>query len=361
MGTYNTTDRTVTRAWAVILLLPSVAFAPPLSIRTGASTATSGYLEIIPDEYGSWAQPFATGGFGPNADRFLPAGSTLQPVAFSSGFFLFAPGGQRELLSDNADWQNSNLGPGSPFAGDASLSRMVTAPNVAGDFSGDGINDTLNSAFRVFGGGTDLSFALLQRVQTFAAGVSFMRQVYTLTNTGAAQTNVTLLRSFDGDLVWDANFETDSVGTTANGAGLGQFVFEQEPNQAGQSVTLSGGLDGRFYYGGKHGVLPGGGAPAYDFGTDTEQWQANGIPTSWQNHIAGVGYAPANGQSGPAPAGSTVQRDGFIGLDFAFPLAAGGSVTFEVLHTYGQTTPVPEPAGLLLLAVGVLALARRTR
>jgi hypothetical protein len=156
--------------WAFLFASASavgIAAAAPTPIRTGANTAVNGYLEIRPDEYGAWAADFTTGTIGPNGDQFRPNGSTLQVVAFSSGFFLFAPNNQRELLTDNAQWQATTNGAGGPaFSADASLSRAVTSPNVASDSSGDGINDTLNSAFRVFapGGGTDLAFGLRQRV-----------------------------------------------------------------------------------------------------------------------------------------------------------------------------------------------------
>ena len=33
------------------------------------------------------------------------------------------------------------------------------------------------------------------------------------------------------------------------------------------------------YYGGKHGVEPPLGPPPYDYGTDNEVWDENGIPT----------------------------------------------------------------------------------
>src|SRR5687768_14329307 len=154
-------------ALAALSVATAVYARPPAQLRTGSVTTADGYLEILPDEYGSWAQPFATGGFGPNADRFNPAGAaTVQPVGFSSGFFLFS-GAQRELLSDNADWQATTNGanpPSPPFSADTSLSRAVLNPNVASDSSGDGINDTASSSFRVFGGGTDLGFVLRQRV-----------------------------------------------------------------------------------------------------------------------------------------------------------------------------------------------------
>jgi hypothetical protein len=286
-------------------------------------------------------------------------------AGFSSGFFLFGPNGQRELLSDNTQWQATNNGatptPGPPFSADTSLNRAVTSPNVASDSNGDGINDTLQSGFRVFSPtpGTDLGFQLRQRVQNVSPSVSFMQQDYTVTNNGTGSITINMVRVFDGDLLWSGDFETDSVGTTANGTGS-RYVFMQEPNQPNQSVTMS--MDGTgSYFGGKHGVLPPGGAPAFDFGSDTEVWDANGVPTSWRNLIAGLGYNQ-NGQSGPQPPGSTTPRDGFIGMDLALTLLPGQSSSFSVLHTYGQTTPVPEPAAIGVAGVaGALALARRRR
>ena len=79
---------------------------PPIPIRTGPSTATDGYLEVRPDEYGGWASNFTGAPLGPNADQFNPQGAAAVNVtAFTSGFFLFGPNNQRELLSDWAAWQ----------------------------------------------------------------------------------------------------------------------------------------------------------------------------------------------------------------------------------------------------------------
>ncbi len=344
---------------AMIAIVPSIAaLGAPVSLRTGASSAVDGYLEIVPDEYGSWAQPFATGGFGPNADQYNPiAGFQLRAVAFSSGFFLFTPNGQRELLSDNVDWQGVADGMGGPpFSDDMSLTRTVTSPNVASDTNGDGIDDTATSAFSVSGTGTDLAFTLQQRVAIFSGAVSFMQQTYGITNNGAEPIDLTLVRAFDGDLIFTStSVANDQVGTTANGAGLGQYVFIQEPLNPALAITLSGGADGRFYYGGKDNFTPPNGGPPYDFGTDTEVWDAMGVPLSWQNNIATVGYN-TNGVSGTV-AGAL---DAFIGLDFAFSLDPGASVSFDVFHTYGQATPVPEPSSVMLL-LGCLTLLRRRR
>ena len=353
----------------VALSLGSAVFArPPVQLRTGSVTTADGYLEILPDEYGAWAQPFATGGFGPNADRFNPAGAAaVQPVGFTSGFFLFGPNGQRELLSDSADWQATTDGaavPSPPFSADTSLSRAIVTPNVATDFNGDGINDTANSAFRVFapGGGTDLGFALRQRITAVSSSVAFMQQNYTITNNGTQPISLVMVRSFDGDLLWTGDFSTDSVGTSSNGDPAGKSVFMQEVNQPGQSVNLSLGLQGNAYFGGKNGVDPdgAGGSPAYNFGSDTEIWESIGMPGGWVNNIAGVGYN-TNGQSGATPVGSVAPRDGFIGMDILLDIPAGGSKEFSVLHTYGQTTPapIPEPAALGAIGLAALTLVRR--
>ena len=329
---------------------------PPVSLRTGSNTAADGYLEIQPDEFGSWASAFSGNPFGPNADRFKPAGAILAVPTFTSGFFLFGPNNQRELLSNNTDWQaTTNPGPPAqpPFSADTSMNRAVLSANVASDSNLDGINDTAQSSFRVFSAtpGTDLSFNLTQRVQSAGPGVSFMTQNYTVTNNGSTSVSIGLVRAHDADLLYDNNFETDSVGAGGNGGPGRPYVFVQEPNQPGQAVTMSMSGTGS-YYGGKHGVVPPNGPPNFDFGTDTEVWDNNGVPASWRNLIAGVGYN-TDGQSGPSPTGSTTPRDGFMGMDLALTLAPGQSQSFDVLFTYGQTSPVPEPA----TALGAAALA----
>jgi hypothetical protein len=335
---------------------------PPVSIRTGSNLAADGYLEIQPDEYGSWVANFTGAPFGPNADRYKPAGSVLSTPTFTSGFFLFGPNQQRELLSDNTNWQATTNGTAGapPFSADTSLNRAVVTPNVASDSNGDGINDTLNSSFRVFNtAGTDLGFGLRQRVASGPGAVAFMQQDYTVTNNGTAPITIGMVRAYDGDLLWDNNFETDSVGTNANGGSQGPYVFMQEPTNAAQSVTLSIPT-GNDYYGGKHGVVPPNGTPNFDFGTDTEVWDANGIPASWRDLIAGVGYN-TNGQSGAAPPGSTTPRDAFMGIDLSLTLGPGQSQSFTVFHTYGQTSPIPEPATLGLVAASAALLLRRRR
>lgn len=335
--------------WAVgiLFLLPVVAMA---QIATGPDPGIDGYLSIGPDEYGSWS----SAGWGGGGDGFNPLGAhTLQEAAFTSGFFLFSAGTQRELLTENANWYG--------FLDDASLSRSITVPNAFSDSSGDGVNDTVTSAFRVFGGTTDLAFDLTQRVSPFAAGVSFVQQDYTVTNTANEPISFSMVRAFDGDLLWDGGggWEDDEVGTSMHSAGLGPYVFEQEATDPSVTAITVSSLVGGNYYGGKHGITPPNGPPAYAYGTDTQVWDAFGIPASWVNHIAGVGYN-TNGVSGPQPPGSTPPYDGFIGMDIPLEeLAPGESRTITVFHTYGQNIPVPEPTSLALLALGALCLRRK--
>jgi len=309
--------------------------AGPIRIATGPDTGVDGYLDIAPDEYGAWAVIFA-GGEGPNDDHFNPLGAngSLQ-VAFSSGFFIFVPDLlQRELLSTSADWQ-------AVFPADTTLNKVVLTTNVASDTDGDAVDDTLTSAFQVSRTTTKLRFDVTQHVSSVAEGVAVMQQDYLITNESTVAITFLLVRSFDGDLFWDADFGSDEVGTTMHGADLGPFVFEQEPGDPTAAVTLSS-LTGRTYFGGKHGVEPEGGLPPYEFGTDTEIWDGYGVPASWMNHIAGVGY-DTNGNSGSQPPGSTDPWDGFMGMDFEITLEPAASTSLTVLHTYGQATPFGEP------------------
>ena len=338
-----------------ILLMPSLALGGTIPIATGPNSNVDGYLRVGPDDYGSWASV----GFGGSGDLFNPLGGFLpEEVAFTSGFFLFVPSRtQRELLADSSDWQNV-------VGADASLNRIVVSPLVASDTNKDGVPDTLDSSFRVSDkqATTDLVFDLRQAVRTFASGVSFLRQDYTITNVSSNPITFNMVRAFDGDLIWSGDFENDEVGTTMHGAGLGPYVFEQEASDPGVTAITLSSLQGRNYYGGKQGLTPGNGPPPYGFGTDIQVWEAFGVPTSWENHIAGVGY-DTNGVSGIAPPGSTPPEDGFIGLDFLIGLDLGPntSTTITVFHTYGQNSPVPAPGALALLGLSALIGTRRRR
>ena len=326
-----------------------------LTIANGSDPSVDGFLSVAPDDYGEWASVT----FGGGGDIFNPAGAFAPLEAtFTSALFLSVPSRtQRIVLTDNPNQL--------ALGNDASLAIAVSSPLAASDTDGDGVDDTLVSSFTATGTNTALSFDLTQAVSSPAAGVALMQQDYVITNDSGMSVDIVLARVYDGDLLWDGDFSNDQVGTGYNMAGGDVYVFEQEAAApTPTSITISS-PQAISYFGGKHGVQPAGGPPPYDFGTDTEVFDAFGIPASWVNHIAGVGY-DLDGVSGTAPAGSTAPEDGFTGIGFSFTLAPAESTTISVSHTYGQDFPgQPVPTieiptlgwtGLAALAA-VLALA----
>ena len=317
----------------------------PTPLATGNNSGVDGYLLIAPDPYGAWAPPFG-GGTGTTTDRYNPVGpETTQVAAFTSGHFFFVDTSARALLSTSGDWAGT-------ISSQTNLTVAITQNVVASDESGNGTDDTGVSAFQISGGGIGLAltFDLVQHVQSVGLGPvqgALLTQEYTITNLANGPIDFTLVRAFDGDLIWNGDFTDDNVGTGTNGSPDERYVYESEPGDTATAITLSS-PQGSAYSGGKHGVDPdgAGGDPAYNFGTDVQVWEDFGIPGAWQNHIAGVGY-DTNGDSGASPPGSTDPRDAFMHLDIPVSLAAGpgpgSSTTIVIHHTYGHNAPlIPE-------------------
>ena len=313
----------------------------PTPIETGPVAADDAYLLVSPDGYGAWAPPFG-GGFGPNEDRFNPAGAPpLKKAAFTAGTMLFSGGVGRALLATSADWHGA--------LGSGNLSTEITSDNVASDTNSDGVDDTLVSSFTVSAGPVSLLFDLTQHVEELTTlgptdPIALLTQQYTITNDGPDPIDIELVRMFDGDLTWSGDFMNDSVGTGTNASAADRFVFEQEPGDPSTAITISS-PQGAAYFGGKHGIDPDGpgGSPEYAFGTDVQVWNAFGVPNGWRNHIAGVGY-DTDGESGASPAGSTTPFDGFIGLEIPVSLGAGETKTVTIYHTWGDNEPAPVEA-----------------
>ncbi len=336
MSARNVTHSQQTRILAAVLLLvaggPAVAAAASgtagggespqgvVTIATGADMSVDGFLSVSPDDFGQWASVTFSGG----GDIFNPAGAAPPLEAtFTSALFLFVPTrSQRIVLTENPDHR--------ALADDFSLTIAVTSPSVASDTNGDSVNDTLVSSFSATGTDTALGFDLTQAVFSGLPGVAAIRQEYTVTNNAALPIDLVLARIYDGDLLWDGDFINDQVGTDWNAVGGDRFVFMQEAaDPEATSITLSDPTASA-YFGGKNTVLPAGGPPPYGFGTSSDVFDAFGIPTTWINHVANVGY-DTDGVSGTTPG-----EDGFIGLGGSGTLGPGESTTITTHHTYGQ-------------------------
>jgi hypothetical protein len=305
----------------------------PVLIATGDDETVEGYLRVKSDPYGAFADT-SFGGTPNGSDYFNPAsaGDDAAVASFANGFFLFIRDtNSRELLANIVDWQEV-------FPTDDSLDRAIVAINTPSDTDADGVDDQLTSAFEVTGTGVDLDFALQQNVEQVAAGKATLTQRYTITNNLGSPITFVLQRNFDNDLVWQSStYDNDDMGTGWNGTSADMYVIAQEPGTPETAVTHSCAL-GTAYCGAKSGVNPDAADPdclEYGAGTDTQDWDAYGLPDCWVNHIANVGHN-VNGSSGDAPG-----TDAHLSLEVTVTLPAGpaASVVVEYLHTYGDSCP----------------------
>jgi hypothetical protein len=353
-----------------------------MHVGSGPDPFEERFLMIGPDPFGA-----VTGlSFGGAGDFYNPQGAAgPQFAAFTSGLFVFVGQDRRELLTANAQWQ-TDLG----FESDRSLTRMVTAANAASDGDFDGIDDTLTSQFMVVGDGVGLRFDLVQTVQGDPDGGSMVTQTYHVLNEGPVPVDLEIVWSGDFNLSWFGDLADDVVGTTAARAGpcladcggipdenvgivdllallgtwgqpgdcdidgsgtigigdllallpewgpcAGPSVFIQDPFLAGTRIQVSC-TRADAYAGGKRGIDPDGpgSGPAYGMGTDTQVWDDYGLPESWINHIAGVGY-DADGESGPFPQGCLAPCDAVIYLRIPMSLGTGPGSGFTIRLRYG--------------------------
>ncbi len=304
-----------------------------------------GRLDISVDAYGSFQILSDVLG---NEDLFDPAGAAgaARPT-YSFGAFVFTDQAQRELLSDACLWQRTDLlnppigDPNNHFATDDSLERQITQCCVTSDRNNDGLDDTVESEFLVWGAGLSLTCSVTQSVGAVQSdGATYLRQDYTISSPASAAA-FRIVFGLDCDLPWAGNpiYTDDWVGVGGS-AENGWYVFQQEPDDTRLAVTLSSTPQAEAYYAGKHGVDPDGpgGDPAFGFGTGTLIWNNYGVPNAWQNYGAGIGYNAA-GVSGSSPPGSVPPADAFVGLQFELTLAPGESRTITLVHTYGAITP----------------------
>ncbi|MFQ5805572.1 MAG: hypothetical protein ACE5I3_03870 [Phycisphaerae bacterium] len=298
-----------------------------------------GELEVNPDNYGAvtvwdWVR---------NYDWYDPTGADPRAnCSFAASTFVYNPATQDRVAlghhNRNLD-QTYNMGAG------GTLSYDIVWPLCSTDSNGDGLNDTATSTFHVFGGNGNynLIFDLVQTVSQPAAGdVSTWTKVYTITNISDEPATFLIERHNDLDLMFD-NLWEDCAGAASVGGVRNVYMREADvvPNHENLVVALSG-TPGYVYCAGRSGFDPDGpgGDDAMGFGTDFQVWNNFGIPTSWQNYTAGIGYNVDGILPEQRPPGSADPYDGFMLLQWDVALAPGESTEIEVVTTYGSEVPV---------------------
>jgi hypothetical protein len=324
----------------------------PQDLATGLDPSADGYCSIVADPYGSWTSDnFGGQGAGDLrwGDAYNPIGGAgppaldVQEVSFTNGFFFFQRDGNgngiaRELLSNVLDWQGV-------FAPDDSVFRSIVGDgSLHFDDDSNGVADRFESDFNLDGPslGAGLDFHLTQQIELIPGVATVLTQTLIITNNDPDPVDFTLVRSMDGDLVWDAATDPtdDTVGTGGNGSSC-RYVFQGETGLPNTYITLSS-PQADVYFGAKAGVDPDGAGPCPPMvgGSDGPLWDAYGVPCAWENYIAGVG-TDVNGESGPAPPGCTSTCDASIGLSIPVTaLGPGESTTVIVYTTFGAASPL---------------------
>lgn len=283
-----------------------------------------GSATVLTDMFGSAAGSFADG-FG--GDEFDPRGAFVRDApTFSNGSFFFVPGLARELFTSNIEWPDA-LG----FNPDVSVSLTRVERGQVTDRDNDGQNDYLETEF-------DMTAPFSMNVKVIQEMVCCPEPTwmvtYVMTNTGLGSADFSMHRVWDIDQYWSGSFTNEEVGVAGNGDPLGPVVFQREFGAAFAATTmgLSSSPSADFYYGGKQAHIPTGGGPAFGFGTDVLTWNNYGMPLTWRNYVAFLGYN-IDGASGAA------NGDGHIALEHTVNLAAGETKQLTYYHVYGGLRP----------------------
>ncbi len=315
--------------FAVLTLLLGCSLASAQRVNITNGVTGDGHLDIDVDSfghYGNW-----TGTSTGTDDQFQPIGSamgnptfTTQPLLFLEGSDMPGQVGRLALTSDNDARSFFN--------------SCETSPRVFGLFIVSPVSlvnqSTAQSSFRVAdakGFTTYLNVQLTQNIGPAVNGVTYLRQTYVISNVSSFTFSGVFVIHWDHDIMWSGSFTDDVVGTDCGQS----FVFGHEPGNINQGLVLSDGgssVAPLYYVGGKAPHTPTQGPPAFAAGTDCNIWTNNGLPQTWRNYVAFVGYN-TDGNSGTNPG------DGMVSMEWHFNLAPGQSVTIVVDRTYGTDHP----------------------
>jgi hypothetical protein len=328
-----------------LLFVCSVAHAGIYSFDNGR--VGDGHLDLGVNEYGTWGAWLAVA----QEDHFQPPAAANALTTYIAGAYVFITTPDMTttavLLDDQKKWFDyvEPMGDGINGARDTTLVRAITTANTQ-----LATND-VHSAFSITeptapaGQRVGLGFTLRQTMTTETAPATLLRQTYVITNTGDLDLQLDFSTQWDADLQWTGSnpypYDDDVVGASP---GLCS-VYQHEPGNTAMSVSLSDGgstVPISHYFGAKATVTPPNGPPAFSTSAGHAVFDARGLPASWRDLIANVGYDTA-GESGSSPG-----LDAMIGNEYQFSLAVGHSVTIVVDRRWGTidvACPAPATCG----------------
>jgi hypothetical protein len=333
-------------ACAVVWTVGAASASTTLTISNGVTGDHA--LAIDLDDYGAYGT-----GIGPQEqDHYTPAGQVSRFATWMAGAYLFVTtpsDGMRTamVLTEYKKWIQIETpgGAGTGVIGDRALVLGIMTPNtMVGP-------DHLTSVFTAGepnAGPVQLQIALDQKLTWDAATMTTtFRQTYTITNTGSLDTNLGFHAHWDADLIW-TDQATDDIG----GVGQGRcYIYIRDMDQADDAVALRDGgstTPRTFYYVGKGGVLPGMGPPTFQSTYYSQDvFNGFGMPPTWQNDLATIGYNVAGETPTIIPMGTGNDTgNAAMGAEYRFALPIGATHTIVLDRIYGTsslTCPTPPP------------------